>query len=637
MKNLILISSLFLISSLYAQKTLPKFGKIDKAELELKECSFETAAPAMILFNVFDVEMEAFEQIKIVTENRVRIKIFNEKGFEHANIRIPYFNEKRSTKIRDFEAVIYNLDEKGNVVIDKLDKKDLFKHTISKNTKALSFTFPNVKKGSVIEYRYTKIEKDIVNLDAWVVQDVIPTAYAATSLTVPQRFGLYTKTFGMDTIPYVEHVLHPERNYPSQKRFYSKENIRSFKSEKFMTSQKDNLLKMIFTVRPSKSVLMEKPEMGWKNLGSSLMHDRYFGKQFSVYIPGTQKVVDSAKKIESLSGRIEFIYERIKSQVPEISGYSAFAEDLEGAWNDGQGTSGEVNLMLLNLLSKAGVPCYPILVSTRNNGLIAMDFPSMSQINNVVILAVDNDNVYVLDASQKLPYNLPPANLMNRHAYLINPGNMKWVLIEDNRFLNSTSFSIKAEVDANGQAKGEAVFEMEGFARDLIEDSIAKDETDKLFASRQTGVQILWVENDKEDLKKPARQSLKFEYKLNNDGTYYYFTPQFLGAQDENPFINQSRQTDIDFGSNQKFVTELRIKIADQFKWEHLPQNLLLRSSDSSMMFKRIIQKNGNEIIYKQEMEISKSFFWKDEYPAIYEFFDKMFSYLKEEIVFRKP
>ncbi|MEP7163641.1 MAG: hypothetical protein ABI741_03050 [Ferruginibacter sp.] len=40
---------------LFAQKDIPAFGKIDKADLEMKECAFDKAAEAMVLFDIAEV------------------------------------------------------------------------------------------------------------------------------------------------------------------------------------------------------------------------------------------------------------------------------------------------------------------------------------------------------------------------------------------------------------------------------------------------------------------------------------------------------------------------------------------------------------------------------------------------------
>ena len=67
--------------AIFAQKELPKFGNIDKADLLLKECEFDKDAEAYKLIDYGDVSYVSGRDIfKIRTERRIRIKILKDKG-----------------------------------------------------------------------------------------------------------------------------------------------------------------------------------------------------------------------------------------------------------------------------------------------------------------------------------------------------------------------------------------------------------------------------------------------------------------------------------------------------------------------------------------------------------------------------
>src|SRR5450432_3751766 len=123
MKSFIQVFTAILLSlSLFAQKDkdLPPFGKADKADLELKECDFDKNAEAIVLF---DVEEAYFDnQSGMRRERRIRIKILNDKGLDHANIHIRYRYENHIKPISGLSAQTYNLDASGNPVITKVEK-----------------------------------------------------------------------------------------------------------------------------------------------------------------------------------------------------------------------------------------------------------------------------------------------------------------------------------------------------------------------------------------------------------------------------------------------------------------------------------------------------------------------------------
>lgn len=151
---------------------------------------------------------------------------------------------------------MYNLDTAGNVVIQKLEKKDFFKEKAEDNIGIINFTFPNLKPGSVVEFRYRKIEKDIARIDSWIIQDEIPVRQAYCVVTTPNTSRIYEKVLGADTIEQKKDFI-TSGNARLVKRTYSRENIASFRYEPFMSSVKDNLLKVIFIFLLAWSLITE--------------------------------------------------------------------------------------------------------------------------------------------------------------------------------------------------------------------------------------------------------------------------------------------------------------------------------------------------------------------------------------------
>src|SRR5690349_24432754 len=128
MKRLLFLSAGIIMSfTLVAQKgknkdsNIPAFGKVEKAELEMKECDFDKNAEAVVLFEKGQTDFIVGKGIDF--ERHVRIKILNDKGKNAADIHLPYYNWKNEQEIRDISAQVYNLDASGNIVVTKLDKK----------------------------------------------------------------------------------------------------------------------------------------------------------------------------------------------------------------------------------------------------------------------------------------------------------------------------------------------------------------------------------------------------------------------------------------------------------------------------------------------------------------------------------
>lgn len=636
---LIIMIGLLPCNILFAQKDIPDFGKIDKADLTSTSCTFEPSASAMELFDVQNVEFEVLDySTKLVTEERVRIKIFNQSGYDYASIRIPYFMQKKVTKIKDLEGVVYSLDSNGQIVTQKLNKKDFFREKAEENVGIINFTFPNLKPGCVVEFRYTKVEKDIFQIDPWVLQGEIPVAYTSMTLTTPSFSNVKTKIYGADSIDRVTTKIKNDRS----RTIYFRENIHSFEPEPFMSSYKDNLLKMVFLLIPKTSFIVNaltEPTVAWKYAGNTLLDSKDYGGQIENKITGTESIIDSAKKISLLAKRIGFIYEAVKKQIPNKTEQTLYPDDLQETWNNRVGNTAEINLILVNLLQKADVPCAPILISTRENGKVNTDFPSIGQMNGVDALAEDSNTYYLMDASLKYQsYLNPPFNVLNRLGYLLARGNMQWVKIENKKPLVNQTISIVGQFHENGEINGQAICQYYDYAKSYALDSTTEDDPGEKFEEKKPiglkfdSVKVENAENDDE----PLLQKIYFSYELSNSGNYYFINPQILTSKKENPFIKETRMSDIDFGCNQQQLLTLQVKIPPSFEIDHLPKNIVVRAPDSSFFYKRIFLSDSEHIYMSQQFEIMRPIFDKEDYSGVKEFFDRVYQLMNEEIILKR-
>src|SRR5690349_20835442 len=92
-KLLTLIAALSLALTGHAQKgsDVPAFGKVEKADLDMKECDFDNKAEAVVLFDVGELYCNISGLVPSMTlEQHVRIKILKDKGLKNADIHLRY-------------------------------------------------------------------------------------------------------------------------------------------------------------------------------------------------------------------------------------------------------------------------------------------------------------------------------------------------------------------------------------------------------------------------------------------------------------------------------------------------------------------------------------------------------------------
>jgi hypothetical protein len=153
LKFLFVVPALLLSVNLKAQIKSITFGDIPLEDVEMTSYAPDLGADAVYLENFGRVHLtfSAEGGIQTVFECHSRIKILNNDGFKYADFKKTFYN---SGKIERIQAATYNL-ENGMIVASKLDKKNIYYGKASNQRRSISFTFPNVRAGSVLELKYT--------------------------------------------------------------------------------------------------------------------------------------------------------------------------------------------------------------------------------------------------------------------------------------------------------------------------------------------------------------------------------------------------------------------------------------------------------------------------------------------------
>ncbi|MEM8908382.1 MAG: DUF3857 domain-containing protein [Bacteroidota bacterium] len=184
-----------------------KFGKISDREKALQHCAFDSTAASVILCDYGTIKMR-YNQPMLHTRHK-RIKIFNEKDLEQANISIPFYSFQNVEHIKRIKAQTINFDEKGKMIKKSVDSKQIFKKTINEYWSEMVFTFPAVEAGSIIEYSYQHYSEYFTFLRKWYFQNDLPTLHSELRTNVAQGLDyrslmkgdrLYRKYLGQDVI-----------------------------------------------------------------------------------------------------------------------------------------------------------------------------------------------------------------------------------------------------------------------------------------------------------------------------------------------------------------------------------------------------------------------------------------------------
>lgn len=601
------------------------FGKIDTADLRMKSCDFEKDANAMVLFDFGDIYVDQSGTTIFVRHKR--IKIFNDNGKDEANINIEYVDG-----IQDIEAETINFDGK-TIEYTPVDSRLIYKEKINKYRRSLVFTFPAVKPGSVIEFQY-KWKIYSYFLPTWNFQWNIPTAYSEIGITIAHND--FVRTNYIVSQEYSKKINDEVKSgYSERREVRALSNVHSFKDEPYMTPVEDNLQRVEF-----KPLLLF-----WERACKDLLIDDDFGEQLGSKLPGEDELTTKIIALKNKDLIIDSIFNTVKNRMVWNKKDHWFTVDgTKKAWGNKTGNSTEINLMLYHLLTKAGIDSYPMLVSTPKHGKVDPADAELSQFNKTVVyVIVDSTKHYILDATGKYNlYNQVPSDLLSTIGLAIAPKTRKYYLLNIQSDTTAKQLVyINANIKANGKMSG---------AADIISDSYNKENSLRayddlgekkyinLLAGNNNDVKIssLKLDDAKSDTL-PLTQHVDFDINLSaSDDNYIYFNPNLFTTIGPNPFLSENRYSDIDFHYSNKYIISGTYKIPNGYKVDVLPKNQILMTEGKELSFKRVMGEENGTISVRYIITRKKTYYYKQDYSGLFQFYKKMYEILNEQIVLKK-
>lgn len=129
-----------------------------------------------------------------VTEEYIRIKVYNEKGVRQiSKIDVPY--DEKNERIRSIEARVI---KPGGSIVD-VDKKDFYDREIIKygnvRVRVRSFSFPTVEPGAIVEYKWRRTSRDNIYALKLDFVSELPSRRVRFRIK-PHQYGMGYRTVG---------------------------------------------------------------------------------------------------------------------------------------------------------------------------------------------------------------------------------------------------------------------------------------------------------------------------------------------------------------------------------------------------------------------------------------------------------
>ena len=651
MKKLILTGVLFAFIQIItnAQEDYSfKYGRITDYEAKMKTYPSDEEAEAVVIYEYgtnFFQSNDLRGSFDLFMQKTIKIKILKQSGIKYGEFEIPYYYGDQIEDIYDLEGITYNYDN-NNFTKSALNTNNIYDEKVNDNWRRKKFAMPDVHEGSIIELKYTIITPYYFNMREWEFQKEIPVIDSRFTL---RMIPYYEYTYIVKGITkfdeFSKEILSGERvfgnlKYKEAEFRFGMKNLPAFRDEDFITSDKDYMIgmnlqisKINYPTGGSKTIMST-----WPEISDEYLKDDESGK----YIKNAEK---EAKKILpnlNLSGKtqeeqLKIITEYVKHNYNWNGREREYANvKLSDFMKQKTGNSGEINLFLIGLLKAAGIEVYPLLLSTRENGAINVNYPFRSFFDYVIAGVEINGQTLFIDATESmLPYDKLPERCINVHALVVKPKSDKWIDITQSE-VALTEYTLDIGVNENTDSLTVNVVTSASASNGYNLRKVYYGKSDNLIKyleGKKMEPQNLQISNY-DDLEKPFVFSYKTSKEVEKSFDKLFIAP-FQGlARSENMFKQTRRTLPIDLiylhGGNYKST----IRIPDGYKISQLPE-----SYENDGPFMRISYKiNASE----KSVEISGSYIFKKNiyearnYSALKGTFEKMVSLFNEMIVLEK-
>lgn len=622
----------------WAQPEFESWGQLSQEERNLKVCAFDSEAVAIVLID--EAVSDYNDERHLITYRHIRIKILKEKGLEYANIVIPFYAGNDFQSIDEIEATAFNFDGTNNQTTQEVDRKSIFTEPSNEFWHLKKFTFPGIRVGSIIEYKYRSTEKNYFNLDDWEFQQELPVVLSKYNLGIPPNYEFAYMVHKSEQLPI---TVKPDSR--DGKIFFEMRNIPGLRDEAYMDARKDYLQRVTFQLSAFNNGGFGKQKYmtSWNEVTRELNTDQGFGNQIGKSINGTEAFIEQMKALSSPLEKMSRIYNYTRNYMTWNGFYAKRSNDgVKAAWNKKKGNVTEVNLILLNLLLEAGLEAYPILVSERLHGKVYTQYPFVDQFNATYAVVVIDDKKYYLDATDS--YGQPemvPFNILNTTGFIVNRKKGGIVTISDDARQFRENITISLKLGANQEIAGDVYINSFQYARiDRLRSwKRNRDRYLNGFRKASASLTIDSVETKNEDQDSlPFYQHIRFKAKATATGDYIFVPINLFSGFESNPFLATNRFSDINFGFRQNISFSTYIEVPEGYVTDALPKSIQLVNADKTVVFIRELFDDAanKKVLARVRIEFKKSLYGVDEYGELKEFYKKMFDMVNEQIVFKK-
>jgi len=649
------LTSLFAPKNSFASDDNVKFGKIAPIEFEIKTCPIDSNAHAYYLFDkgnsLFEYVAGGF-QIKYF--RHFRIKIIDKAGFDLATISIPYYRNSNSEgRVSNLKACTYNM-ENGKLVKSPLEKSAIFDEVTTKYWNQKKFALPNVKEGSIIEVSYSISSNVLWNLPGWDYQKYIPVMQSNYEVRIPEYFNYNqfhrgyifpkTNTSNESTTITLDGGL--IKNISERMYTYDIKEIPAFPVGEELTTPQNYIGRIEFELGSFQvpGSVYKDFTTNWSDVNNLFLESDDFGLRLKLnghMKEDAQAIMSSSTtELEKMQKALQLIKSKMKWDNTNSCWCSA---SLKKTFDTGVGNAADINLNLVALLTEMGMKSSPVVLSTRDNGMIHPSSPSINQMNYAIAQCKIDTTIYLMDATDKYSeIDVLPSRCLNDKGWAVDNDLTGWVpLLKTKKSIEKVMYIL--DFLPEGKFTGEIAMSNKEYKalskRNKIKEYESEEKYIEKIQENNSGLTIneySFKNLDTLGVDLTTNYKVEISNRVESAGDLFYFSPLFFDAYEKNPFSLEKREYPIEYPYPIVESVIVQINLPEGYKVESLPQSVNVTSLEEGCKFSYKTSVEGNKIMVLSNLQINKTIIPGMKYNEIKGFFEEVVKKQNEKVVLKK-
>lgn len=571
----------------------------------------------------------------------VRIKILTDEGKKYGDIElvsIPGYHQ-----VRDIRARTIAPDGAVSVFNGKIYDKVVVK-TGGFRMLQKTFTLPNVKAGTILEYRFTVTwPASRLRTNRWPVQREIPIRQASFWIRPYPGFHSVCTTKGL-----------PAEVKPASVKDHFEMNVSktaAFRSEPYTLPEEELKPRLEFFYTYSGNT-----QSYWSDVAEYLSAavEKFIGDRKGIKAAAaeiTSGATTSEEKLQKIYARVQQIrnlsFERDKTEQEEKREKLRDNNHIEDVLERGYGNGSEINRLFAGLARAAGFDAKIVFTSSRDAILFSREIPDVEQLRgDIVSVVVDGKERYFDPATVHARFGiLPWQQTAVPGLKILGRSKWEWVTTPELPYATAVTARTADLQIVDGVVKGTATVTYRG--QDALihrlesrnEDEAAnrkrfEDEIKELFSEGSTVklTNLMHVGGTDEPL------VVSFDVELPNLGTIAgsraLIPMSAFAAASKNPFAAAERQFAIYFHYQHQIEDRVTLRLPEGYGVESLPKPVVI--DVGALAFSTSHKRDAETITFERKMTVKTMAVPAASYQPLRKFYGQVVTADHDEVVLKK-